>query len=314
MKVLITGGAGFIGSHLADKLLERGDEVMVIDNYETGRKDNLTSQENLTIIEDTIADEKLVDRLFDDFRPEIVIHTAASYKDPDNYIEDAITNVVGSAVIVKNCQRLNVRRLIYFQTALCYGKPIQQPIPIDHPLGIDLTSYAVSKTGGEFYIRLSGLNYISFRLANVYGPRNISGPLPTFFHRLTEEKPCFVMDTRRDFVYIDDLVEIVLKAIDGKGEVGPYNVSSGKDFPIKELFDETVNALNIKLDKEVEVKPRTSDDAATLLLDPAKTIQDFEWRTKTPLSEGVKKAVEYYEKYGITQTFTHLRHPEKGDK
>ena len=80
MKVLITGGAGFIGSHLAEKLLERGDEVLVIDNYETGRKDNLTAHKNLTVIEGTIADGGLVDSAFADFKPEIVVHAAASYK------------------------------------------------------------------------------------------------------------------------------------------------------------------------------------------------------------------------------------------
>lgn len=311
MKILITGGSGFIGSHLADRLLARGDEVLVIDNYETGRRDNLKPHKNLQIAEGTIADEELMEKLFDEFGPEIVVHTAASYKDPDSYIEDARTNVMGTAIVVKNCQRTNVRRIVYFQTALCYGKPIEQPISIEHPLFIDLTSYAVSKTGGEFYIRLSGLDFVSFRLANVYGPRNISGPLPTFFSRLTTGKPCFVMDTRRDFVYVDDLLDIVMPAIDGKGERGAYNLSSGSDVSIKELFDETLKALNITLDKEVEVKPRSEDDAATLLLDPSKANKTFGWKTRVSLADGVRKAIDYYKEYGVTQTFTHLRHEEK---
>jgi UDP-glucose 4-epimerase len=311
MKVLITGGSGFIGSSLADKLLARGDEVLVIDNYETGRRDNLTPQERLTIVEDTITNTELMERLFDEFQPDIVVHTAASYKDPNEYVRDALTNVVGSAVVVENCMKSNVKRLIYYQTALCYGEPEKQPIPLDHPLGIDLTSYAVSKTGGEFYIRMGGFDFISFRLANVYGPRNISGPLPIFFQRLTNDKPCFVVDTRRDFVYIDDLIEISLLAIDGKGTSGPYNVSSGSDCAIKELFDETVKALGVTLEKDVEVRPRTPDDMATLLLDPSKTNKDFGWKTGTSLSEGVRKAIEYYREFGVTQTYTHLRHEEK---
>jgi UDP-glucose 4-epimerase len=84
MKILITGGAGFIGSHLADSLLQRGDEVLVIDNFATGRRDNLTPHKNLELVEGTIADNKLVHSLFNDFKPEIVVHAAASYKDPDN--------------------------------------------------------------------------------------------------------------------------------------------------------------------------------------------------------------------------------------
>ena len=101
MKVLITGGAGFIGSHLADRLLGRGDEVCVIDNYATGRRDNLTPQPGLTVVEGTIADAALVEKVFQDFRPEVVVHAAASYKDPEDWAEDARTNVVGTANVVK---------------------------------------------------------------------------------------------------------------------------------------------------------------------------------------------------------------------
>jgi UDP-glucose 4-epimerase len=312
MKVFITGGSGFIGSHLADRLLARDDEVLVIDNFATGRRDNLTPRKNLRVVEGTIADEALMASLFDEFKPDVVVHTAASYKNPDDFIEDARTNVMGGAIVVKNSQRREVKRLVYFQTALCYGKPLQQPIPIEHPLNIDMTSYAVSKTGGEFYVRLSGLNYISFRLANVYGPRNISGPLPTFFSRLTTGKTCFCVDTRRDFVYVDDLADVAMKAIDGKGPSGEYNVSSGSDVSIKELFDVTLKALEIKLDKEVEVRPRSADDAATILLDPSKTNREFDWSAKTTLEEGARNAIAYYREFGITETYTHLRAEKEG--
>ena len=154
---------------------------------------------------------------------------------------------------------------------------------------------------------LSGLNWISFRLANAYGPRNLSGPLPTFYHRLTTQKPCFVMDTRRDFVFIDDLVAVVLMAIDGKGGVGTYHISSGSDFAIKELFDATTKALGIKLEKDVEVRPRSADDVFTILLDPSRTEHDFNWKVHTPLEHGVAAAVAWYKKFGIQQTFTHLK-------
>src|SRR5213076_1346214 len=101
----------------------------------------------------------------------------------------------------------------------------------------------ISKTAGEQYIELSGIDFVSMRLANAYGPRNLSGPLPTFFHRLSEGKPVFVVDTRRDFVYADDLVAVAMSAIDGGGDGGVYHVSSGADVSIKELFDATVKAM-----------------------------------------------------------------------
>ena len=307
MRVLITGGAGFIGSHLADRLLAAGDEVYVVDNYATGRRDNLSSHPRLRIAEGTIADERLVDRAFDEFRPEHVVHAAASYKDPNDWAEDARTNVVGSANVAKAARRTGVRRLVYFQTALCYGlRPLEQPITLSHPILPDGSSYAASKTAGEHYVKLSELDWISFRLANAYGPRNLSGPLPTFYHRLTNGKPCFVMDTRRDFIFIDDLVEVVMLALRGRGRSGPYHVSSGSDVAIKDLFDATVAALQARLERPVEVRPRGTDDAYTILLDPSQTHRDFGWKTTTPLRDGVSAAIEWYKRFGIEQTFTHL--------
>src|SRR5215510_3245453 len=308
MRVLITGGAGFIGSHLTDRLLARGDQVVVIDNYATGRRDNLAPHDSLTVVEGTIADTALVDRLFEAWRPDVVVHAAASYKDPHDWSEDASTNVLGTASIVRASQQAAVQRLIYFQTSLCYGlQPLEQPITLQHPIQPEGSSYAISKTAGEQYVELSGLDYVSFRLANAYGPRNLSGPLPTFYQRLTTNKPCFVMDTRRDFIFIDDLIDVAIKAIDGQGQRGIYHISSGSDYAIKELFDATLKALNITLAEEVEVRPRNPDDAFTILLDPSKTTQDFHWQTSTPLERGVRETIEWYKKYSITQTYTHLK-------
>jgi len=312
MKVLITGGAGFIGSHTADRLLARGDEVLVIDNYATGRRDNLTAHDKLTVVEGTIADKDLVEKAFADFQPEVVVHAAASYKNPDAWIEDSETNAVGTAVIAQACQRHEPKRLIYFQTALCYGlHPDEQPITLEHELRPRESSYAISKTAGEHYVALSGVEFQSFRLANAYGPRNLSGPLPTFYQRLKAGKPCFVMDTRRDFIYVQDLVDVVERAIDGKGEAGYYHISSGGDFSIQELFDAVIKAMDIQLDEPVEVRPRGPDDAFTILLDPSKTEQHFDWKTKTSLVDGVDAAVKYYEEFGIEETFTHLRMPSE---
>jgi UDP-glucose 4-epimerase len=311
MKVLVTGGAGFIGSHLAEGLLRRGDNVLVIDNYSTGRRDNLTPNPGLSVVEGTIADTGLVTETFHGFRPDVVVHAAASYKDPDNWAEDARTNVLGTVNVVKAAKQLNIRRLIYFQTSLCYGlHPMEQPITLKHPIRPEGSSYAFSKTAGEQYIQLGGIDYISFRLANAYGPRNISGPLPTFYSRLTAGKPCFVADTRRDFIFVDDLIDIVMMAIDGTGRRGPYHVSSGSDYSIKELFDATIKALGMTLKEPVEMRPRNPDDVYTILLDPSETSRDFGWKTRTLLEPGIAQAIAWYKRYGISQTFTHLKHDE----
>ncbi|KTC95674.1 NAD-dependent epimerase/dehydratase family protein [Legionella erythra] len=310
MRVLITGGSGFVGSHLADRLLARNDEVLVIDNFSTGRRDNLKPHRNLQTIEQTIADTAAMERIFTEFKPDVVVHAAASYKDPDNWVEDCKTNVLGTINVINATKKAGCKRIVYFQTALCYGlNPKEQPVSLDHHFDARGSSYAISKTAAEHYVELSGLSFVSFRLANAYGPRNISGPLPTFYHRLTSGKACFVMDTRRDFVFINDLVDCVERAVDGQGQ-GYYHISSGSDYSIKELFDATLAALNIKLDKEVEVRPRHPDDAFTILLDPSRTNKDFSWKTSTPLVNGVKAAIDYYKEYGIEQTFTHLRSEE----
>ena len=313
MKILITGGAGFVGSHLADQLLAEGNAVLVIDNYSTGTPDNLQKDNpGLTVVEGSIADKKLVDDAFESFRPDVVVHAAASYKDPNNWAEDVITNSLGTVHVVQASKRLEIRRLVYFQTALCYGlQPEEQPITIDHPINSRGSSYAISKTAGEHYIELSGLDFVSFRLANAYGPRNVSGPLPTFYHRLTSGKPCFVVETRRDFIYIDDLIACVMKAVKGEGTRGYYHISSGSDTSIKELFDATVEALGIKLEQEVEVRPRNPDDVETILIDPSKTNKDFAWGVSTPLKEGVKKTIAWYKVHGIEQTYTHLKPVEQ---
>ena len=309
MRVLVTGGAGFIGSHLTDRLLARGDQVLVVDNYATGRRDNLpASASGLTVVEGDIADTQLVDRTFGDFGPEVVVHAAASYKDPDDWTRDALTNVVGSANVARASLAAGTRRLIYLQTALCYGlHPIEQPITLAHPIRPGGSSYAISKTAGEQYIALSGMDYLSFRLANAYGPRNLSGPLPTFYSRLSAGKPCFVMDTRRDFVYVTDLVEVLVKAIDGLGRRGAYHVSSGADYAIRDLFDATIAALGIELGEPVEVRTRGEDDAYTILLDPTDTQRDFDWQVRVPLATGVARAIEYYRQFGIADTYTHLK-------
>jgi UDP-glucose 4-epimerase len=308
MRVLITGGAGFIGSHLADRLLDRGDAVTVIDNYATGRRDNLRPRPPLHVIEGSIADRDALSEAFRVAQPECVIHAAASYKDPHDWQEDARTNTEGTAAVVKASEAAGVKRLVYFQTALCYGlHPLEQPITLAHPLRPEGSSYAISKTAGEHYIALSALDFISFRLANAYGPRNLSGPLPTFYHRLTSGKACFVMDTRRDFIFIDDLVEVVVRAIDGAGTRGFYHVSSGRDFAIRELYDETVAALGLTGLPPVDVRPRNPDDVFSILLDPSRTNADFSWQTSTPLAEGVRRAIEYYRAFGIQETYTHLK-------
>jgi len=307
MKVLISGACGQIGSHIAELLLARGDQVLGIDNFATGRPEHLPPQNGLTFVEGSIADKALIDRLAVEFKPDAIVHTAASYKDPDDWYNDTLTNCVGGANLVHAAKTNKVGRFIYFQTALCYGvKPLQQPIRLDHPKFPANSSYAISKTAAEDYIEISGIDFVTFRLANVVGPRNVSGPLPIFFQRLSEGKRCFVTKARRDFVFVKDLARAVIKAIDGTGH-GAYHFSSGTDIAIRELYDAVVAAMQLPAYPEPEVRDLSPDDAPSILLDPTRTFQDFGAIDFSPLAVTVGAAVEYYRKFGAQGGYTHLK-------
>lgn len=311
MKVLITGACGQVGSHVAEMLLERGDEVLGIDNLATGRREHLEPQPRLTIEIGSIADQALVDRLVGDYKPDVLVHTAASYKDPGDWYNDTLTNTVGGANLVKAAKQNKVGRFIYFQTALIYGvKPLQQPIRLDHPRNPANSSYAISKGAAEDYLEYSGIDYVTFRLANVVGPRNVSGPLPIFFQRLSEGKKCFVTKARRDFVFVKDLARTVVKAADGKGR-GAYHFSSGKDVAIQDLYDAVVAAMELKEYPAPEVRELGPDDAPSILLDPSRTFADFGAVQFTSLGDTVQAAIDYYRKHGVHGGYTHLKHAEK---
>ena len=283
MKVLISGGCGQIGSHVAELFLKRGDQVLAIDNLATGRREHLADHPNLTVVIDTIADKKLIDKLVSEFKPDAIVHTAASYKDPEDWYNDTLTNCVGGSV-----------------------KPLQQPIRLDHPKFPANSSYAITKTANEDFLEISGLDFVTFRLANVVGPRNVSGPLPIFFQRLKDGKKCFVTNARRDFVYVLDLAKNVVKACDGVGS-GAYHFSSGTDVAIQELYDAVVEAMEITPYPEAEMKLIGEDDAPSILLDPSKTFADFGKIEFTPLKQTVKAAIDYFKIHGTLGEYTHLK-------
>ena len=306
-KIIVTGGLGQIGSHVTELLLERGDKVAVIDNLETGREEHLVEHSNLEIIIDTIANRDMLDKVFKRFKPDVVVHTAASYKDPNDWHSDSITNCVGGSNVIDLAKKYDVQRFIYYQTALCYGlKPTKQPIPIDYPRNPAGSSYSISKTTNEYYLELSGLDFVTFRLANVIGPRNVAGPLPIFYQRLKDGKKCFVTKSRRDFVFVKDLARVTLKACDGVGQ-GAYHFSSGKDVAILDLYNEVVSAMNLTDQPDVEVRDLGPDDVFSILLDPSRTFEDFGDIEFTDIKTTVSEGINYFKQFGTLGEYTHLK-------
>ncbi len=289
MNVLITGAAGFIGSHLADRLPAEGHTVVGIDNLETGRRDNFQGELHI----ENIADRDVLYGIANKVEPDLIVHCAASYSNPNYWHRDTDTNVTGT-INTAIAAMHHGAHLVYFQTAL-------PPI----------SSYAISKIAGEQYIKLSGVKHTIFRLANMYGPRNVSGPIPTFFKRITNGEPCTVVDTRRDMVYVADLIDAVMTSVDNT-VTGKFDICSGSHLPIEDLYWAVARALDV--DAEPGRVPAGSDDVKEMELDGTLAITRLGWRPLVPLEEGVAQAVAWYEQHGIDQTYTHLNLPTSTPK
>jgi UDP-glucose 4-epimerase len=309
MAVLVTGGAGMVGSHVAELLENRGDKVIVLDNFETGRKEHLVNLTNALQIEGSVSDKKLIEEIFESHDVSHVVHTAASYAVSTEWQKQIETNTLGTANIAELAKNANAR-VVYFQTALCYGdNPSIQPVPLDYPRQPVKSSYAISKTAGEFYLEQSGVDFVTFRLANIIGPRNLSGPLPIFFKRLSEGQACRITQSRRDFVDVRDLAEAVIHAIDGVGN-GAYHFSSGSDVEITTLFEEICGQMNLDKTPNYEI---VKDDSGpkSILLDPTRTQNDFKIKSLRTLSETVSGAISYYKQYGVSREVTHMRNKDE---
>ena len=304
-RILITGGAGCLGSNLIERWLPDGHEILVIDNFATGKREVVPELPRLKVTEGTIADAALVDRCFDEFGPEIVIHSAAAYKDPSDWAEDAATNVTGTINVAKASERAKITRLVNFQTALCYGRPERVPIPVDHPER-PFTSYGISKTAGERYLMSSGLPVVSLRLANIAGPRLSIGPIPTFYKRLKEGKSCFCSDTVRDFLDMGDFFHLMDKVLREDAPTGVFNVSTGEGHSIHDVFQAVAEYLGME-PPEVPVVPSGADDVPEMVLDPSETKRDFGWKAQVNFIDTITNQLCWYDTYGVNDIHSHLK-------
>lgn len=308
MRILITGGAGCLGSNLVEEYLPQGHEVLVIDNFATGRREALPASPRLDVVDGTVADRDLVEAAFARFAPTHVIHSAASYNDPSDWRGDVSTNVIGTINVVEAARRTAVKRFVHFQTALCYGRPERVPIPVDHPT-CPFTSYAISKTAAEAYLALSDLSWVSLRLANVTGPRLAIGPIPTFYKRLKAGQKCFCTDTVRDFLDMSDFLELMSLVLRDEAPTGTFNVSTGEGHSIAEVFDAVAECLAIRPAEPVPIVPPNADDIPSVVLDPSRTEAVLGWKATLGLSESIARVVRWYDLHGVSAIHSHLQPP-----
>lgn len=307
MRILITGGAGCLGSNLIEHWLPQGHEIFVIDNFATGKREVVPEVAGLTVREGSVSDQALVQQCFAEFKPDVVVHAAAAYKDPDDWVEDSLSNVIGSAHVAKAAKANDVKRLINLQTALCYGRPQKLPIPADHPTA-PFTSYGITKTAGEQLMLLSGVPTLSLRIANVTGPRLAIGPIPTFYKRLKAGQNCFCSDTARDFLDMSDFLAFMDLAIEPGAPVGTFNISSGEAHSIKEIFDLVTDYLGLGR-VEVPVVVAAADDVPVVSLDASATKQAFGWSAQVSFAETIKRQLAWYDQHGISDVYSHLKAP-----
>lgn len=308
MRILITGGAGCLGSNLIEHWLPQGHEIFVIDNFATGNREVLPPVAGLTLVEGSIADAALAAACFERCKPTHVVHSAAAYKDPSDWVEDTATNVLGTIHVAKSALEHKVERFINFQTALCYGRPGEVPIPITHPTE-PFTSYGISKTAGEAYLMQSGLPVVSLRLANICGPRLAIGPIPTFYKRLKAGQNCFCSDTVRDFLDMSDFFSLMDKVMASDAACGVFNVSTGDGRSIKDVFDTVAHYLGMA-PPEVPIVPVGNDDVPAVVLDPSETEKAFAWKALISFEETINRQLRWYDAHGISAIFSHLAAPK----
>lgn len=251
MKVLVTGGAGFIGSFVLDALMQAGHEPVVVDSLISGRKENLPQGVKLHQID--IASPALLDVMLHE-KPEVVLHLAAQVsvqRSMCNPVHDAAVNLIGSLQVLNACVLAACRKVIYTSSAAVYGDPSYLPVDEQHPIR-PCSPYGVSKHTVEHYLpiykQVHGLDFTVLRLANVYGPRQElsaeSGVTTAFVNRFIHGQPLQVQgdgEQTRDFVYVQDVARAHLLALDqGNGET--VNIGTGIETSINQLLDELCRA------------------------------------------------------------------------
>lgn len=299
MKYLVTGGAGFIGSHLVDRLLENGHNVAVIDNFSTGRPENLTHQKNnknLRLIKEDITAYDAIKQYFKGI--EVVIHLAAladiipSIINPAEYYK---SNVTGTFSVLEACRLAGVKKLIYAASSSCYGIPGVYPTPEAAKINPQYP-YALTKYLGEQIVLHWGKVYklpaVSLRLFNVYGPRSrTSGAYGAVFGVFLAQKfnnKSFTVvgdgNQKRDFIYVDDVVEAFIKSANSDLNLGVFNVGSGNP--------QSINKLVSLLGGEKIYIPKRPGEPDCTWADISKISSMLDWQPRVPFKEGVKKILE----------------------
>jgi UDP-glucose 4-epimerase len=304
MKILITGGAGFIGSNVADMLIAKKHGVVIIDNLSSGFEYNVNKEAKL--IKADITDFDKIEKIFNEEKPEIIYHFAAQIdvrKSVSDPIFDAKTNIMATLNLIKLSNDFKIKKFIFSSTGgAIYGDTDDRPTKEDHSEW-PLSPYGIAKLATDkflnFYYEIFGLKYVSLRYGNVYGPRQNpygeAGVVAIFLNKmLKNEQPIINGDGKqtRDYTYIDDVAKANILALENIDKIGIYNVGTSVEISVNDLFAEINKNFGGKF-KEIH-GPAKLGEQKTSCLNYEKIKKDMGFEPEINFSEGIKKTYEWF--------------------
>ncbi|MGM0904474.1 MAG: NAD-dependent epimerase/dehydratase family protein [Bacillota bacterium] len=306
MKVLVTGGAGFIGSHTVDLLINSGHDVLVIDNLCTGKKENINARASFLHLD---VNNKDVDQVFCEFQPDILIHLAAQVKvslSIGKPFKKVMDNIMGTMRLLTYCDKYSVKKVIFASSEAIYGE--NHPLPLHESLMTSPVScYGVSKFTCECYIRLlqqyKKIPFTTLRYANVYGPRQTAHPeggvVSNFLNNIIENKPLVIFgdgEQTRDFVYVKDVARANMVAIT-KGDNEIINISTGTSTSMNQLFYMCKDILKSNIVPKYEMGK--VEGFPHRLLSNSKARNVLDWTPSYTLEEGLTETVHSLTRKGV---------------
>lgn len=305
MKIIITGGAGFIGSHIAEYWVNQGSEVIILDNLRTGYTENIPLNKNVNFVKESITNKKVVFELLEG--ADYVFNLAALVSVPesiDNPVECNEINVLGLINLLEASKKFNIKKIVHSSSAAVYGenpelpkKTSMKPEP--------KTPYGITKLDGEYYCQFYhnsfGVNSVSLRYFNVFGPRQdpksqYAAAIPIFISKAIKNEQIIIYGDglqTRDFVFVKDVVEANVLAATNNKLFDVYNVANGNSITILELAELIIKETNSK--SEIVFKPERAGDIKHSLADREATRKELGFSPKIELREGIRRTIEFFE-------------------
>lgn len=305
MRILVTGGAGFIGSHIVDQYVAAGHEVAVVDNFWEeggGKPSNLNAQAQLYRLD--ITDEEGLKRVFDEVRPQVVNHQAAQHSvaiSTKNPQLDARVNVLGLLNVLTNSTRVGARKIIFASSGATYGTPASLPVDEQTPQRPE-SPYGITKMVAEHYLRYwqeaNGLNFTALRYGNVYGPRQDpngeAGVIAIFARRFLAHEPIRIDwdgEQQKDYVFVGDVARASLLALE-RGDNDIFCIATGKGTSVNEIY--RMLAQETGYEPEIVRAPKRPGDIYLTYFDCSKAAQGLGWQAEVGMEEGVKATLGFF--------------------